>query len=403
MPEPIRVLHMLPDLAVGGGQHLLLRHLSGMDPGAVENHVCVVGPPEEMRHAFEKLGVPCHTLGLRSRPGLPLAAARLVGLLRRLRVEVVHTNNTALDRTLGYFGAMALRLPVVNSLHSEFVALGGLSGASAGLRRRASRRVGLWAARRVVAHTVAVSRGVRRFWEPYLREQGATPARVSVVYPGLEPHRFRPPPPERLAALRDELRLADAAPVLLNVGKLIDGKGQRHLVRIMPEVLARHPRAVLLLAGDGPDQPVLEAMIRERSLGPSVRLLGRRDDVAALLWLADLFVFPSHSEGFPLSVLEAMAAARPVVAFRLPAFQELVSEDTDADLVPIRDEPALLRAILRLLADPALRRAMGDAAQRTVSRFTQRASSRALEEIYRSLVPRARPPGDSAAHSPAPP
>src|SRR5688572_24403529 len=101
MPEPIRVLHMLPDLQVGGGQHLLLRHLSGMDRDVIENHVCVVGPPEEMRPAFERLGVPCHSLGLTSRWRLPVAAGRLLRLLARLRIEVIHTNNTATDRTLG--------------------------------------------------------------------------------------------------------------------------------------------------------------------------------------------------------------------------------------------------------------------------------------------------------------
>src|SRR5690242_19582406 len=120
MPEPIRVLHMLPDLKVGGGQHLLLRHLSGMDRAAVTNHVCYVRGPVEMEPLYRAAGVPTYGLGLSSAAGVVGALRRTLRLVRDLRIDVIHTNNTATDRFFGQMAALIRRVPVVNSLHSEF-------------------------------------------------------------------------------------------------------------------------------------------------------------------------------------------------------------------------------------------------------------------------------------------
>src|SRR5688572_21333013 len=98
MPEPIRVLHMLPDLKVGGGQHLLLRHLLGMDRAAVENHVAVVRGPMEMLPSFTDAGIRVHALGGSGTFGIPRALRRLLRLVRDLRIDIIHTNNTAADR-----------------------------------------------------------------------------------------------------------------------------------------------------------------------------------------------------------------------------------------------------------------------------------------------------------------
>jgi len=157
---------------------------------------------------------------------------------------------------------------------------------------------------------------------------------------------------------------------------------------MMRSVVQKHPQARLLLIGDGQDRDALTESIRKNELQSVVSMLGQRSDITQLLHIADLFVFPSLTEGFPLAVLEAMAAAKPMVAFRLPSFRGCVVEGQSGTMVPLGDADAFTRATLELLENPGRMLDMGRAAHDVATRYTQRATSEAIERIYASLVPR---------------
>ena len=116
----------------------------------------------------------------------------------------------------------------------------------------------------------------------------------------------------------------------------------------------------------------MEAVLREAGLGDRLRLLGYREDVAALLAAADIFVLPSHFEGLPMSVIEAMLCGLPVVATDIRGPREQVVEGDTGLLVPMGDAGALRDAIARLAADPDLRHRMGEAGRdRAVELFDE--------------------------------
>src|SRR5262249_27122372 len=158
-----------------------------------------------------------------------------------------------------------------------------------------------------------------------------------------------------------DLGVGGGALLVVNVGRLVPVKGQADLVRAWPLVLAARPDAVLAIAGEGPERGALEALARELQVAHALRLLGDRGDVPELVGAADVVVQASHEEALSNAVLEALAAARPVVATDVGGTGEVVRAGTTGVLVPPRDPAALAGAILSLAADRARARALGDA------------------------------------------
>jgi len=134
--------------------------------------------------------------------------------------------------------------------------------------------------------------------------------------------------------------------------------------------------------------------MRAHGLADCVIVLGQRNDVPLLLQACDMFVFPSHSEGFGIALLEAMAAEKPVVAFALPPFMEFVEPSCGRLVVPLADEEAFVEAVLELLRDPERMMKMGQNGRRIVeNRFNIRERAEKLMAVYRGMVKpkRARP------------
>jgi glycosyltransferase involved in cell wall biosynthesis len=117
-------------------------------------------------------------------------------------------------------------------------------------------------------------------------------------------------------------------------------------------VVAEHPAARLLIVGDGPARPEIENNIAELGLGSSVDLLGRREDVAAILATTDGVVSASVEEALPTAILEAAACGLPVVAADAGGTREIVIDDVTGRLVPIRDVSALAEALLHTIGNP---------------------------------------------------
>ncbi len=166
--------------------------------------------------------------------------------------------------------------------------------------------------------------------------------------------------------LRARLGLDGDHPILLTVGRLRYQKAHSVLLRAFPPVLEEFPNSRMLIAGDGILRAELEAEAASLGIASQVKFLGVRQDVPALLSLADLFVFPSRFEGMPNAVLEAMSHRLPVIATSVQGVDEIIHDERNGLLVPLEDPAALSQAILRLLRDPVMMRRLGDAALETI-------------------------------------
>jgi len=203
--------------------------------------------------------------------------------------------------------------------------------------------------------------------------------------------RFRP---GRDESVRAEFGLDPEAPVAVFVGRPIREKGLPELLQAFARVREQLPGARLLLIGatmmgsgnpDGLEE--VRGWVNDWGIEDAVHLAGMRTDVERLLRGADLLVLPSHREGMPRSILEAMATGLPVVATDIRGCREEVVDGETGLLVPIHDPVRLADAILRILDDPEKRRAMGDAGRRRVEELfdEEKVLDRQIE-VFRRLL-----------------
>ena len=194
---------------------------------------------------------------------------------------------------------------------------------------------------------------------------------------------------------RDLLQIPTDALVLSVIANLIAYKGHRDLIAALALIKDQLPQPWRLLAigrddGIGAD---LIAQAQSLGIGDNILWLGERGDVDELLSGSDMFILPSHQEGFSNALLEAMAARLPVVATAIGGNSDAVVEGETGSLVPVRDPRALASAILRLAQDPDLRANFGEAGRRRVEqRFSLQACVDRYERLYRALGEADPPP-----------
>lgn len=198
----------------------------------------------------------------------------------------------------------------------------------------------------------------------HLSENAGIPRdRLKLVRGGIDPDPFAQAEPIEKSALG----VPKDAPIVLWVGRLDPVKGLDGLIRAF-ERGDGTGQAHLVLVGDGLIREALTARIEKSSRRNQIHMLGSRDDVPRLLKAADVFVFPSRTEGLPNALLEAMAAGCPIVTTDVPGCRDLIDHDASGLIVPYGDTEALAEAMTRLLRDrnPALR--LGRGAAESVSR-----------------------------------
>jgi glycosyltransferase involved in cell wall biosynthesis len=294
------------------------------------------------------------------------AVARLRRVLRDERADILHTHAHFSLNVVGRIAGRVTGADVIAHMHIENVFRDDP------LARRTQVALDNRTAR-LCRWIVAVSDATRSA----LVAQGYPPDRTLTVHNGIEPAddvgpaTLEPPPP---------------GPVLLEVGRLCDVKGQRELIAALPR-LARDDVTVLIAGEDieegGVYRAVLERAARETGVSERVRFLGRRDDVPALLAATDALVLPSWIEGLPLVVLEAMAAGVPVVATSVGGTPEAVVDGETGLLVPPRDVGALAGALDALLEDPGRARRFGEAGRRRArERFDAGEAARRVVGLY---------------------
>jgi len=316
-----------------------------------------------LRDAAEAAGVRYVELSHVRRPIDPwhdaLALVELIRLCRRIRPEIVHAHSSKMG-VLGRLAAWVARVPIrILTVHGwSFAAYNGFT-----------RSLFLWIERLMRPVTTTVVCVAEATRQEGLAARTCDPQRTVVVHNAVDVRSFR-------SASRP-----GGIPEVVGVGRLAYPTAVMTLLDALRLVRAScHVR----LAGDGPALTEVASALTRDGLSQRVELLGARADVPDLLSRSDVFVLSSRSEGFPVSVLEAMAAGLPVVATDVGGVAEAIEDGETGFLVPPADSEALARALERLVADGALRRRLGAAGRaRALGLFDVPRYRAAYGELYR--------------------
>lgn len=364
----IGVLHVVHTLNVGGAEKLVYDLARRTDPSRFAVSVACLDEAGTLAPALAARGVPVDVLA--RRPGLDASLAlRLARLARRRGARVLHAH----QYTPFFYAVSAARLAGARCLFTEH-------GRHHPDVRKPKRVMANALLSRLAYRTVAVSEFTRR---ALIENDGFPPDRVEVLYNGVEVGAREALPPREV--VRASLRLAPDAPVVGTCARLSPEKNLPLLVEAFARLRQALPAARLVIAGDGPARPDVESRAAALGLGDSVRLLGFRNDVPAVVSALDVFALSSLTEGTSVTLLEAMLAGRPAVVTRVGGNPEIAVEGQTAWLVESGDAAGFSDRLEDLLRHPARAAAFGEAARaRVLERFTFEGMVHAYEALYAS-------------------
>jgi glycosyltransferase involved in cell wall biosynthesis len=231
---------------------------------------------------------------------------------------------------------------------------------------------------------------VSRMIEDKLVTEGRTAAPVRRIYNGVDLSRYEHTEP--CCTLPEEYGMEPGSQIVGVVARLEPEKGHPTLFEAWPQVLRAVPDAYLLIVGEGSRREALEALARDLGIAHRVVFTGRRDDVPAVTAALDVAVLPSYREAQGLSILEALALSRPVVASNVGGIPEMITDGVNGLLVPPRDADALAAAIVRLLKDHPFADTLGRAGHDMVhDRFCIDLMVDAVQGIYEAGARIVRP------------
>jgi len=339
-PGGLRVAHLIESDGPGGAERVLADLALGLQAAGAYNLVLLPSDGEGwLARQLEGSGVAIDLFRLNG-PFSPACARSLAAVLRRHAIDIAHSH----EFSLAVYGSWASWYAGVQHV----ITMHGSRYYADRLRRRLAMRAAVETSGRLVAvsHQLA---------DDLSSDLKVSRAAIEVI-----PNGVRHTPADR-PVLRGELGLQANDRLLVAVGNLYPVKGHRHLLDAIAQLTPRHPSLHLAICGRGDLEAALLTQARDLGIADHIHLLGLRSDIANVLASADIFVHPSVSEGLPLALLEAMFAARPIVATDVGEVGAVLADGAGV-VVPPEDAPALAFALDRVLTSPDLARAMAEKA-----------------------------------------
>lgn len=369
MAEPIRLALVITELEPGGAERCLVNLATRIDRARFAPVVYSIRPrpPEGKDSLVGELaaaGVEVRFADIRSKWQAPWMVAALARLLREQRPQIVqsflyHAN------VVGTLAARTADVP-----HAVM-----------GIRVADPRRMRSWLERRLAGSAqriVCVSQSVAEF----CRARGFPADKLEVIPNGVDASRFEGVPPLDLA----ELGMPPGRKAILFIGRLHVQKDLHELIAAAPRMLARLPDHDLVIVGEGPQQAALQRLAGELDIAGRVHFAGWRADVPAILAAAEMLVLPSRWEGMPNVVLEAMAAARPVVATQVEGVVELLGELASEQAVSVGDLEGFTERIVQLAQNSQLSSELGIRNRtRVLDEFSLQTMVEKYERLFASL------------------
>jgi glycosyltransferase involved in cell wall biosynthesis len=364
----VKVLQLISSGGYYGAENMLLNLCASQEKAGCQNSLLlfynVHVPNVEFYERARRRGLSVRMVHCKGRADWR-AVRQIEEFIQEDGIDLVHTHGYKAD-LYGYLAAWRRHKPVVATCHNWVGGTAAL-GIYNHLDRMALKRFNALAA---VSDTVAER----------LLESGVPPEKIKSIANGIDVQAFENREP--LQAFR-----FDGARVVGMVARLDLQKGFEYLLRAIRDLSSSIDGLKVLIVGEGPDRAAVENMVEQYGLQSNVILAGQQTDMAGVYAAMDIFVLPSLNEGLPMTILEAMAASRPVIATRVGAIPTVIKDGENGLLVDARDTDGLRTAIASLLSDPDRCRRLGDQALAWVSEnFTSEAMALKYRQMYEEVL-----------------
>ncbi len=370
----INVMYLRSSYAQEGGpETLILSVLQGIDTSKFNINVVVLQELKASENFFESniksLGFNADRIVWRNFIFFLPSFFKLISLIKKHNVNIIHTHDVRSD-FMGLIAGKMLGIPVVTSVH-------GWIGRS--LKERIHDffdKLIVRFASTIIANSKAMQR--------YLVRLKIQERKVRTIHNAVDLSNFMSA--EGSESTKMELGLNSGFPIIGTVGRLDVEKGHEILLEAAQEVIQSCPEAAFVIAGQGPIESDLKKTAEKLKLSQRVTFTGYFRNLSKILGIMDIFVLPSLSEGLPLTLLEAMAAGKPIVATDVGGVPELIINGQTGLLVKSRSARELSKAILELVQNKEKARGLGEKAREAVlNNFSSEVMIKKLEDVYESV------------------
>lgn len=368
----INVLHIVEDLSIGGVEELLRIIVMGLNREKYNVYVCCIEEGGQTAKELMEAGVKVDILGMKSYHNL-FNILRLKKYIKERKIDIIHSH-MYFANTFGRIAALLAGTPIlISTSYSNYYEF----------KRRNIFMINFLS--KFTDKIIAASNSIKEF---AVKQQKVPADKFQVIYDCASTDKFSKHVDG--FSVKKALGIDPDYQVVGCVARLNEVKGHVYLIRAAKEVIKNNPRIKFLLVGDGPLRQELEQLSVKLGIKDNVIFAGSRRDIPEMLAAMDIFVLPSAlREGCPLSILEAMAMSKPVVASRLGGIPEEVEDGKSGILVPPKDSAALADAIIKLLSDKNAAITMGKVGRKIFEeKFSKEVMLNKLESLYDELAVR---------------
>ena len=368
--EKIKILQLVEDLSVGGAEKVIAEISQGLNKQNFNVSIWCLSKGGAIAVELQEKGAAVNILGI-SNYFNPLNIFKLVFLLKKAQPNIVHTHGYFAS-VIGRIAAKLACIPVlISHVHSTYWDY---------------TKRNLWIEKylsRFTSSIICCSKAVKDFVTGHER---IDPSKTTVIYNGVDVERFYNF--NDIPAAKKEFGIEPNIPVVGIVSSLTPHKGHKFLLQAAPLILETFPTTIFLFVGDGILMDELYKQAKDLNISTNVIFSGTRNNIPEILNAMDIFVLPSTTrEGLGISILEAMATEKPVVATNIGGIPEVVVNGKTGILVPPQNPEALASAIIDLLKNPEKVQEMGKMGKlRVEEKFTTKKMISEIDSLYRDLL-----------------
>jgi L-malate glycosyltransferase len=361
MSEPITVMQVTWGLVAGGAEMYAFTVAANLDAQKYSPLLCAIDKGGALEPEIKRQGIPYFVMNRRQGIDLKLMW-RLYRLFKQNQVRVIHTHHFN-QLFYSIIGAKLTGAKIVHMEHSvEFLK-----------RKRLAR--GLKFLSRFCDKVIAIGNDGANA----LKELAGIPeSKLEIIRAGVDPANYT----ESKSQARLALGLNQDEKIAVIVARLFPEKNHKLLLEAFAEVIRHVEKTRLLIVGDGIEETAIQNQIARLNLQEQVTMMGLRRDVARILAASDLFVLSSDREGLPIAVLEAMAAAKPVVTTAVGDLPMVVEDGKTGRVVPAKNAKALADALVEILSDEDKAMDMGKKSLQMVDAYSLQTMMTKLETLY---------------------
>ena len=367
--KKINLLHLIQGLEIGGLEIMVVNLLERIDRFRYRPLICCYDSLGSLSQGLPERVIGVHLL--RRRPGIDyFYPFKLARYLKKSKIQILHLHNpTAL-----FYGTLAGKIAgtpcIIYTEHGRDF--------SSSIKVKIANRILC----RMVDKIVVVAECGKRY---LVEHEGVNEKKIIKIYNGIDSKKFGIR--QEVTLIRRELGITDDQPIIGIVARLDPIKNHACIIRAMKIIVTSLPGAVLLIIGDGALRTELESLTANLGLQNHIKFLGARSNIGELLSVLDVFVLSSFSEGLSLTLIEACAAAKPIVATNVGGNAEIVKHECNGLLVPSDQPEVMARAILEILTDEAKASQMGEKGRKKFEEeFMLDVMLKNYEDMYESCL-----------------